>query len=95
MLITRRTTLESSEQLDQLDDTVIEDESSSQALLDCVVLARCFFELEALNLRDLDNENKGLFAHWNLPEYVDQEVMLFMLLDYCLYPRRPVLSNRK
>ena len=78
-----RAAFEYSTQLDQLDDTVDE----SQSLLDCVVLAHRFFDFEHPDLDALDEEEKGVFAEWSLSEYVENESTLFMLLDYCLYPR--------
>ncbi|GAX26457.1 hypothetical protein FisN_1Lh717 [Fistulifera solaris] len=81
--LTAKAAFEYSTQLDQLDDNVNE----SQSLLDCVVLAHRFFEVEHPDLDALDEEDKGIFAEWSLSEYVENESTLFMLLDYCLYPR--------
>lgn len=81
--LTPRAAFEYSTQLDQLDDSVDE----SQSLLDCVVLAHRFFEVEHPDLNALDEEEKGIFAEWSMSEYVENESTLFMLLDYCLYPR--------
>jgi hypothetical protein len=86
--ITRLAALEYSEQLEQLEDS-IDDLTVSQSLLDCVVLAHRFFELEVPNLWDLEEEETGLFASWTVEHYVDNEATLFMILDYCLFPRHP------
>ena len=85
--ITRLAALEYSQQMEQLDDTL--DDDHSQTLLDCVVLAHRFFEVHVLDLEDMADQDKGLFANWTLEEYVDNEATLFMILDYCLYPRNP------
>jgi hypothetical protein len=84
---TRRAALEYSQQLEQLDDS-IDNTDESQSLLDCVVLANRFFELDVLDLEELDETEQGRFASWSLEEYIDNEATLFMILDYCLYPRR-------
>ena len=72
--------------MEQLDDE-LDDLQQSAALLDCVVLAFRFWEREVLDLECLEEHDTGLFAQWNLAEYVDNETTLFLLLDYCLYPR--------
>lgn len=72
--------------MSQLDDA-IDDLSQTQTLLHCVVLAYRFFELELLDLDGLDDEEVGLFKNWSLEDYVDDEATIFMLLDFCLYPR--------
>jgi serine/threonine protein kinase len=87
--LTRQAALEYSEQLEQLDDS-IGDLAQSQSLLDCVVLAHRFFELEVLDLQGLNDEHSGLFASWSLEDYVDNEATIFMMLDFCLYPRNPM-----
>lgn len=81
--LTPKAAFEYSTQLDQIDDNV----DDSQSLLDCVVLAHRFFDFEHPDLDALDEEDKGIFAEWSLSEYIENESTLFMLLDYCLYPR--------
>jgi len=83
---TPKAALEYSQALTELDDA-IDDTRNSQSLLNCVVLAYRFFELEVLDLKELDDEDKGTFARWSLDDYVDDEATIFMLLDFCLYPR--------
>lgn len=73
------------QQLLELDDT-IDDLNESQGLLDCVVLASRFYEVEVLDLAELSDAG-GHFSDWSLDEYVDNEATLFMLMDYCLLPR--------
>jgi serine/threonine protein kinase len=85
--LTRHAALEYSQQMLQLDDT-LDDLKQSQSLLDCVVLAHRFWEVEVANLKELDAEDKGPFGSWSLEEYIDNEATLFMIMDYCLYPRR-------
>lgn len=79
--------MEYSRVLEQLDDTL--DEPNSLGVLHCVVLSHRFHELEVLDLDELDEADKGPFADWSLETYVDEESTLFMMLDYCLYPRKP------
>jgi len=83
---TPRAALEYCQALAELDDT-IDDLSQSQSLLHCAVLAFRFFELEVLDLDELDAETNGTFAKWTLEDYVDDEATIFMILDFCLYPR--------
>ena len=73
-------------QMEQLDDE-LDDLSKSSALLDCVVLAFRFFEREPLDIEGLEEHGRGSFANWNLEEYIDNENTMFLMLDYCLYPR--------
>ena len=84
--ITATTALEYCQQLYELDDE-LDKPDSSQGLLDCVILAFRFWELEVLDLKSLDDATTGSFAKWTLENYVDNEGCLFMMLDYCLYPR--------
>lgn len=79
-----------SQQLSQLDDC---DDSSSQAIFDCVVLAHKFFEKEIWSLREIEKINSGIFKdfEWSADQYCDTEATLLMLLDFCLYPRQIVL----
>jgi serine/threonine protein kinase len=70
----------------QLDDE-LDNLSESSTLLDCIVLAFRFFEVEVLDLNGLDQWQDGPFANWTLQQYIDNESTIFMLMDYCLYPR--------
>lgn len=73
-------------QMEQLEDE-LDDLTKSSALLDCVVLAFRLWEREALDMEGLDEQEHGSFANWNLEEYIDNETTMFLMLDYCLYPR--------
>ena len=74
----------------QLDDE-LDNLEESQSLLDCIVLAHKFFETELYKLSDLEDGAYGeqyfLKNNWTVEQYVDNESSLFMLLDFCLYPR--------
>jgi len=70
----------------QLDDT-IDNLKESQSLLNCVIVAHRFFELDVLDLDELQSEMTGTFEKWTLEDYVDDEATLFMIVDFCLYPR--------
>jgi serine/threonine protein kinase len=63
----------------------------SQGLLDCIVLAHKFFEREFWNLSELENGNVGApyFEKygWSAAQYVDNESTIFMMMDFCLFPR--------
>eukprot|EP00586_Coscinodiscus_wailesii_P007967 CAMPEP_0172521432 /NCGR_PEP_ID=MMETSP1066-20121228/292576_1 /TAXON_ID=671091 /ORGANISM="Coscinodiscus wailesii, Strain CCMP2513" /LENGTH=488 /DNA_ID=CAMNT_0013304345 /DNA_START=218 /DNA_END=1681 /DNA_ORIENTATION=+ len=50
--------------MDQMDDTIDDEDSAEQTLLDCVVLAQRFYEVEGYDLEELDNEDEGMFADW-------------------------------
>jgi serine/threonine protein kinase len=69
----------------QIDDT-LDDLSQSQILLDCVVLASKFFEVEVRDLEELEEGTRS-FKDWSLEEYYDNEGTIWMLMDHCLYPR--------
>jgi hypothetical protein len=71
----------------EIDDT-LDNIKESQTLLDCVVLASKFFEPELPNLEELDEETNGSFSNWSLDEYVDNESTIFILMDFCLTPRK-------
>jgi serine/threonine protein kinase len=90
--ITRHAAFEYSELLRQLNDDM-DDTVPSQSLLDCVVLAHRFFELDLLDLNALARSGTGKFASWSLEDYVDNESTIFMLTDYCLYPRNVTLRK--
>lgn len=78
------------QQMYQLDDT-LDNIKESQIMHDCVLLACKFYEVELWNGRELQEENYGekgsLFENWTLDEYEDNEATIWMLMDYCLYPR--------
>jgi serine/threonine protein kinase len=74
-------------QFEELEDNM-DDYEKSAALLDCIVLAYRFWETSVLDLHDLNDTNRGYFSQWSLSEYTDAESTLFMLMDYCLYPRQ-------
>lgn len=87
--LTRQAALCYSRQMEQLEDT-LDDVTESQALMDCAVLAARFFERDLPNLHELDECDKGEFARWSLEEYQDNESTLWMMMDFCLYPRKLV-----
>jgi hypothetical protein len=68
-----------------LDDAI--DDPSSPLALHCAVLAYRFHEVHVLDLVELDSATQGPFQAWTLEDYVDEESTIFMLLDFCLYPR--------
>mmetsp|Transcript_7739 Transcript_7739/g.14599 ORF Transcript_7739/g.14599 Transcript_7739/m.14599 type:complete len:221 (-) Transcript_7739:51-713(-) len=76
-------------QLAQLDDC-IDNLSESQGLIDCVVLAHKFFEKELWNLKDIETLDRGTFkkCNWSASNYIDTEGTIWMLMDFCLYPRK-------
>jgi len=76
-----------SEQLSQLENC--DDLSESQALVDCVILAHKFFEKEMWSLIEIEKWDRGPFkeCEWSAQSFLDTEETVFMLLDYCLYPR--------
>jgi serine/threonine protein kinase len=77
--------LEYCQQYTQLDDSV--DDEGSMTLLHCVLVAHRFFEVEMLDLNELEEHEKGTFADFTLDEFIEDEETIFMLMDYCLYPR--------
>lgn len=70
--------------MSELDD--VDDAESSQALLDCIVLAHRFFELSLTDLNELSEASKR-FESWDIDEYADCEGTIFMMLEFCLLPR--------
>lgn len=78
--------LDYASQMEQLEDE-LDDLEQSTALLDCVVLAFRFWERETIDLEGLSEHSQGPFANWDLQNYIENETTLFLLLDYCLYPR--------
>jgi hypothetical protein len=61
--------------------------TTTQSLLDCCILAHKFWELELLEYKHLPRDQPSIFADWSYATYIDNEATIFMLLDYCLYPR--------
>lgn len=92
--LTSQAALMYSQQLSQLEDC--DNLKESQALCDCVVLAHKFFEKEIWSLRNIENIDSGIFREfdWSASTYVDTEATLFMLMDFCLYPRQLVLLEK-
>ena len=82
--MTASTALCYSEMLFQLDDE-IDNQKNSQGLLDCILLATKYWEIDIPNFRDL--EGTGSFCKWTIGEYEDTEATIWMLMDYCLLPR--------
>jgi hypothetical protein len=65
----------------------VDDIREPQGLMDCVVLAHKFFERHLTDLTELSVEY-SMFENWDLDEYIDNEGTLFMMMDFCLYPRQ-------
>lgn len=80
-----------STQLSQLDDE-LDSLEDSQGLIDCVVLAHKFFEKELWDLKAVEELDRGVFkkVSWSRKEYVDNEATIWLLMDFCLYPRELV-----
>jgi len=76
------------QQMLQLEEE-LDDLSKSQMMLDCVLVAHKMFEVEMLDLTELE-ENYKSFKDWDLSEYKDNEATILMMLDYCLFPRELV-----
>ena len=94
--LTRYAAFEYSVQYEQLDDGIDEVTGTkassipSQSLIDCCILAHRFFELQVLDLTsDITDAASGttIFQNWDYDDYIDNELTLLMILDYCLYPR--------
>ena len=87
--LTKQAALIYSIQLSDVEDN-IDDLHESQALVDCVVLAHKFFEKETWNLHAIEQFDKGVFSafDWSLQDYRDNESTIWMVMDFCLYPRR-------
>ena len=89
------------EQIDDSIDDVIDTKSShknnknnigsipSQSLIDCCILAHRFNELQVLDLPSdiTDLTSTTTFQNWDYDEYIDNEMTILMILDYCLFPR--------
>ena len=84
--LTAQAALSYSTQMSQLYD--VDDLDESQALLDCVVLAHKFCERHLSDLCELSDTGGPRFQNWDIDEYIDSESTLFMLMDFCLYPRK-------
>lgn len=82
--LTAQAALTYTTQMSELCD--MDDLNDTQAFLDCIILAHKFFERHLMNLSEL-NEAHKVFENWNIEEYVDNEGTLFMILDFCLFPR--------
>jgi len=61
--------------------------TQSQSLIHCCVLAVRFFEVYVRDLSELEDMEQGIFQNWRLSDYIDEETTIFMIMDYCLYPR--------
>jgi serine/threonine protein kinase len=68
--------------------------TTTQSLLDCCILAHKFWELELLDYPQLPHDQPTLFADWSYETYIDNEATIFMLMDYCLYPRTLLLPSK-
>lgn len=84
--LTRQAALEYTIHMEELDDEL--DSPESQVIADCAVMAHRFLEVDYLDLGKLDDMTTGIFADWTKADYLEFESSLFMLLDFCLYPRR-------
>lgn len=82
--LTAQAALTYSTQMSELCD--MDDPDDPQALLDCIILAHKFFEPELTDISGLSDIH-GCFEKWDVDEYVDNEGTIFMMLDFCLYPR--------
>jgi serine/threonine protein kinase len=75
---------------DLVDDNAVDNVSG---LLDCITLAHKFFEQHLCCTSDIER----LYAHfsnsqaeWDPDTYAENEGTLFMMMDFCLYPRKIV-----
>ena len=75
-------------QLEQLEED-IEKVKKSQSLLDCVILASKFFEQDLIDLSQLEymKQKNQYFANWKKDVYINTENTIWMLMDFCLFPR--------
>lgn len=78
-------------QLSELDDC-LDNFKESQGLIDCVILAHKFFEKELLDLSSIEKLDRGVFKQckWSSADNIDNEGTIWMLMDFCLYPRKLV-----
>ena len=90
--LTRQAALTYATHMLELDETIFDGpgKAESQGLLDCAVLAAKMFEEEVPDTDELDEREDGLFAEWMVEEFRDTETTVWMLMDYCLLPRRLV-----
>jgi serine/threonine protein kinase len=91
--LTRYAAFEYTVQYEQIEDSIDEvvgtktNSIPSQSLIDCCILAYRFHELQVLELPSDIVDSTVLFQHWDYDEYIDNELTILMILDYCLYPR--------
>jgi hypothetical protein len=75
---------------DLVEHNDMDDLKESSALLDCTVLAHKFFEQHLCGSSDLEDLyhcfSNGL-QEWDADLYAENESTLFMMMDFCLYPR--------
>jgi serine/threonine protein kinase len=72
---------------------VIDNLADCSTLLDCTVLAHKFFEQHLCCASDLERLYQHFSngrAEWDSDAYAENESTLFMMMDFCLYPRRIV-----
>jgi serine/threonine protein kinase len=76
------------EEDDDEDGGGIDDISENQTLLDCIVVAHKFFETDLSRRQDV-NAMYQQFAKtdFDVNEFSNNEETLFMMMDFCLYPR--------
>ena len=82
-------------QLEQLEED-IEKVNESQSLLDCVILASKFFEQDLIDLSQIEHDLKKKnrqFANWKKEVYINTENTIWMLMDFCLFPRHLMTTN--
>ena len=88
--LTTQAALSYSIQMCQLDES-IDDLKESQALVDCVILAYKVFEREMWCFRALEKKmDRGILkdCNWTVQDYRDNEGSIWLLMDFCLYPRK-------
>ena len=93
---TNQAALTYSIQLSEVEDN-IDDVNENQALVDCVVLANKFFERETWNLETLSDLDSRFFRDvgWSLRKYFENESTIWMMMDFCLYPRKLIPLHKK
>lgn len=78
-------------QMNQLDEC-IDDLKESQTLVDCVILAHKVFERDMWCFRALEKKimDRGILknCNWTVEDYQDNEGSIWLLMDYCLFPRK-------
>ena len=76
-------------EMEQLDDE-LDDISSTQTLLDCVVVASRFYEEELISIEELEEDDGGYypsFKDFDIETYQDNETAILSIMDYSLYIR--------